>query len=220
MTVYLEEYKLLFVHIPKNGGTSVRRALLSASGFPGIPPCVAAHIYKQREGRVFSGHMPAQKCRSLLGAEKYDSITIFAICRNPWERLASFYHYSKMHKANVYYKIASKLSFTDFTNTICQAKILGVGPEWSKQIYAFMQQGDYISGDQGQSLVSYIARYENLLMDLKKIDHYLLRRIHSLPWLNRSSQPGEHKQYYNNKLTDLVGTAFNRDVRMFNYKPW
>jgi hypothetical protein len=68
-----DEYKFIFIHIPKNGGTSVRR-LIKPHGRP--------------------QHRTALKHRKQF-PKKYKSYSTFAFVRNPWARMVSQYFYKR-----------------------------------------------------------------------------------------------------------------------------
>jgi hypothetical protein len=69
------EPRLLFVHVQKTGGTTIRQLL--ERHLPGVRPFLGTHDH-------------ARWARSALG-NAYASYFSFALVRNPWERLVSWY---------------------------------------------------------------------------------------------------------------------------------
>ena len=63
---------VLFVHVPKTGGTSVARALYGTEG---------------------GGHRTVREVRAALGRQRADALFSFAVVRDPVGRAASAYRY-------------------------------------------------------------------------------------------------------------------------------
>lgn len=75
MFIY-EKNKLIFQHVPKAAGKSIRLYLKDIIGKP---------------NSTGPQHMPLKYCYD----NKYDNYKMFAIIRNPYERLCSFYEFRK-----------------------------------------------------------------------------------------------------------------------------
>lgn len=76
MTLILDNYKLIFIHIPKNAGSSITEALKNFGG---------------SDYGLFE-HAKSEDIKWRLG-KKYDEYTKFAVVRNPWAWIASMYFY-------------------------------------------------------------------------------------------------------------------------------
>ena len=74
------KYKLVFFHLPKNAGVSVRRAI-------GIDK---KHKFPQKCFNVY-----AIDVRYITNDEIYNSYHKFSIVRNPFERMVSLYSFRK-----------------------------------------------------------------------------------------------------------------------------
>jgi hypothetical protein len=72
----LRGQKLLFVHIPRTGGTSVSKALYGGT----------------------IGHLHLSEWENLLRAEQFEQYTSFSIIRNPFDRLLSAYHFLRKRR--------------------------------------------------------------------------------------------------------------------------
>ena len=68
---YSSEHNVLFVHIPKNAGSSIRDEL----------------------GITKSAHYPLSVLQSQMDKETFDNAIKIAVFRNPWERMVSWYRY-------------------------------------------------------------------------------------------------------------------------------
>lgn len=79
----------VFIHIPKNAGTSVRNAL--APLHDGSDAFQKTWIQTHKYGRLYAGHLPASILLELMPEtfEVLNQATIYAIVRNPQERFFS-----------------------------------------------------------------------------------------------------------------------------------
>ncbi|RZJ95558.1 MAG: hypothetical protein EON88_10790 [Brevundimonas sp.] len=71
------ELRLIFIHIPKSGGSSVKRMLRALPGFQPLPQGLWTHS-------------TAAETRRVLGAEVFDRCRRFAVVRHPVPRLLSW----------------------------------------------------------------------------------------------------------------------------------
>lgn len=68
---YSKEHNILFVHIPKNAGSTIRDEL----------------------GITKSAHYPLSVLQSFMDKDTFDNAIKIAVFRNPWERMVSWYRY-------------------------------------------------------------------------------------------------------------------------------
>jgi hypothetical protein len=89
---YIEKHNLLFIHIPKTGGTAIERALgIKSANEP------KKLISKQKEliegVKTVPQHFTPDILRERLGEDVYESSIKFAVVRNPYTRVLSEYFY-------------------------------------------------------------------------------------------------------------------------------
>ena len=107
--IYHPEKNYLFVHIQKTGGTSISEALMKHAGATFVSP---AHL--PLHALEFSSPRPF----------------VFAVVRNPWDRLVSWYEMMKRNKIhNDFSKYllepssnGSAVSFSEFIRRIVTVK--------------------------------------------------------------------------------------------------
>jgi len=179
--------EFVFIHINKTGGSSIEQAL----------------------GCRFE-HKTALEKKAELGKETWKKLFSFAFARNPWDRVASHYHYRVM---------------TDQTEL--GRKTIGFN-EWVKLAYGenapayydkpkmFMPQWHWLIDKKGKLLVDYIGRFENLQIDFAHICLRLNRQA-ELPHLKKSDRGG-YRECYNEESIAIVRQWFAIDIEKFGYE--
>lgn len=192
MATYLDNPKLVFIHIPKNGGTSVTRWL--------------RHHLDARKGDFMHGGMQH------IEPEYYNAKT-FAITRNPWDRMVSLYHFDGVKcKA----KIDKGKGKGDYIN---QYAIYKKGFEyWLKHGLDYTSNWMQYKTTQSAFLPgnpTYLLRFENLKEDWKIIQE--VTKCYKPLQKKNSTVHNHYRTYYNDELKNLVGDIFRADVIRFNY---
>ena len=80
------EYKFIFIHIPKNAGTSIRNSF-DING------------YDKKVVRRRYPHYSCSVIKKYCGDTTWNNFYTFSVVRNPYDRMVSYYHY---HKSNQY----------------------------------------------------------------------------------------------------------------------
>ena len=152
-----EKHKFIFVHINKTAGSSMVRALHP----------IAAPYWKRKINKMFKKvgihnkyfdchpfpiHATAQQIVNEMGLEVFKSYFSFAIVRNPWDRLVSAYTYALKYPMTPKHKFVNELgSFEKYIKWQCgNNNIL---------------QKDFICSVDGELLVDFVGRFENLEED-------------------------------------------------------
>jgi hypothetical protein len=196
-----KDINLLFIHIPKNAGTWVRKMLPGSNG--GHDHLSLIEIRK---------HYPelVQKC------------TTFAIVRNPWERVVSMYNFhfntNKMdikgwgvYGLNILKKHNVK-TFEDFVRLLFDHRdnIRGLGEiVWEKQMY-------FITDEKNKVIVDKIIRIENLHNEIIELfeEHCIKKK---LPKKINVSQSKPYQSYYTQDTKHLVELTYAEDIAFTGY---
>jgi len=203
------KHKFIFIHVPKNAGTSVQNALLNYSNYAcRFQNTQLMYYFKKLVGNnyyltTFGKHIPVSDLKSIIG-KKWDNYRSFAVCRNPYDRLVSRYHYFK-HVDGSYENRKFK-SFSSFKEHVMSLN----DKTWNDL------QTWYISSD-GKIGVDHLLRFESLEDDWKKLLKDLNMPPIELFTKNRSPRATNHMEYYDQEILDKVNQLFKYDFEMLGY---
>lgn len=192
-----DNLKLIFVHIPKNAGTSV---------------------IKSKVGDFYMiGHDSISQIKN-KEPKKWEEYFKFAIVRNPWDRIISNYEYSKMEKSywhqtsypnatHVDYHTLKDKTFDECVNMLYQDRSSLRHQGWKPQYI-------WISDDEKNLLVDKVFYYETL-----NTDEEFKKLIPDLERLNFSLRKSEnYKDYYTEDLVRKVSEIYEYDINLFKFK--
>jgi chondroitin 4-sulfotransferase 11 len=204
--------RFVFVHVPKAAGWSMNEMLLKAS--PG-----SVHRY-----------MHCRLCdlvaRGLLEVEKYRAYFKFAIVRNPYDWLVSFYSFVR-NRRHPYNRILATQTFDEFVRWIAEMRVHpSAGVRYQDGFYDMefnptLQYGQYwfISNEDGAELdVEMVLRFERLQNDVRVVMERIgLADGYAVPQLNKSRHDPYRNYYPNTETKDLVYALFRKDFDWFDY---
>lgn len=204
------EYKCIFVHIEKTGGTSIETAFDQTN------------IFKE-----YTKHLTAIGSKELY--LNFDEYFKFGFVRNPWDLIVSIHSFFKYKpedfKRITKWKLLGGVAPTDVKQTRyvdrkgyddflknTKAEYLGWG-------YWFMthNQLDILSDKNGNLLVDYIGRFETLQKDFDYICDRIGKEKIILPHVYKTDHV-HYTEYYDDELMNIVGEKFKRDIDFFGYK--
>lgn len=177
--------KFIFIHIVKTAGTSISKIV----------------------GEV--EHRTAQEIIEIIGKKKFRKLYSFAFVRNPWDRMLSIYKYRTKHNIN-----AMGESPIDFNSWIVEVLELK-NPKYYDVPKFFANQFDWISGEDGRPVVSYIGKFESLNDDFEKIKAVL--SINESLGHHNATYKTEYQDLYNSRSRELVSQHFEKDINFFGY---
>jgi hypothetical protein len=190
--------KIVFVHIPKNAGTSI---ITSKE--------LSFDVIEHRCALSYKINNP----------DYWQEYTTVAIVRNPWDRFVSCYEYARMKNSYWHsndkqeksafgphedFNIASNLNFTDFTIKFITKQLTLSHPGWTSQ-------HRWVCGDNFKIIVDKIFRFEEIETNLefKKI-------FGNIKKLNKSLR-SNYKDYYNEETREIIREVYKKDIEIFNY---
>ena len=186
--------KCIFIHIPRNAGTSI------------------LHMLGDNEGRLHRSYFDY-----LLSDDKrFKNYFKFAIVRNPYDRIVSVYEYLKNggNKSHDLYfsEIIEKESgsFNWFINEFIDEyrihEVLLLKPQ-----YLFLYDYKY------ELQVDYVGKFECLERDILYICQKIKLPYKKIPKLNQSKKHSWQKYYEYNQTIEKVDRLYKKDFEFFGY---
>ncbi len=190
-TVYALRYRyfdnFIFIHINKTGGSSIEKAL-----------------------KLPFEHLTALEKIEEVGREKWEQKYTFAVVRNPWDKVVSHYHYRVQTNQT---DLATKpVEFRDWVR-LAYAKN---DPMYYDNPKMFMPQFDWIADQDGQILVDYVCRLEDIDEDFRAVCCRIGKTVR-LPHV-KTSERGQYREYYDQETIEIVANCFERDIDSFGYR--
>lgn len=211
------KYKCIFVHIPKTAGQSIEHVFLNLLGlsWEEREPLLLKFNYDKNLGPPRLAHLKAQEYLkyNYISQSMFDSYFKFSFVRNPWSRIVSFYNYRR------YYQL---FSFKHFVTKRLKNKIL------EKDYWFIGPQHEFIMNHNGDIIVDYIGRFENLKDDFNVICNALGLKDVKLPHVNKAREVSliqkfvkkskkHYSEYYDRETKEIVENAYKKDIQIFNY---
>ncbi len=229
------DYKFIFIHIGKTGGTSIERTLCEYLD-------VDFETTKKSPDGEWWKHIWAKDMRKRVGEKLWDDYFTFAMIRNPFDMILSLYsmytqypEYTnpKLHP-DLYHPWNQYSSFEDFIRCMGsqshqpdklwrhQLNKLGVKSQMNVWNSLENLQTSYLTENwkgqdgRGSILVDYVGRFENIDEDF----HYICDHL-GLPQLDLT-MTGEtkHKSFYGiyeDDTEEIVRKHFKMDIERFGY---
>jgi len=199
--------KLIFIHIPKNAGTSIAKTV----GF---------WVKVPMAGHGSTNHFPDNHPRALRIEKRNPDFIRFAVCRNPYDRALSLFRYFQ-DKTRV--NRGKNMGIRLFRSMMC---LLSDDPNYFWQninikplvdtntIIHFRPQTWFINREDTR-----ILRYENLQADFADLIRDSGRPPMELKYLNRSKTPheGPWSDFLNERTKRVIRRVYRKDFEHFEY---
>lgn len=150
----------------------------------------------------FPQHASATYVRELVDEEIFNKYYKFTFVRNPWDWQVSLYHYMLQSKRHHQHKLIKKMTFEQYI-------------DWRVTHDLKLQSARFTDSD-GNSLVDFVGRFENLKEEFAKVCEVLSIEFR-LPHKNRSNHRA-YRDYYNERTRQLVQEGFAKDIALFDYE--
>jgi hypothetical protein len=193
------EYKFIFVHINKTGGTSIERVFCANDAELDIPE-------KHATIRRFSKLHP----------KEFQSYFKFSFVRNPFDWLVSRYFWSKDLIFKCYSKVTGPqidYSFEEFIDRVANDRPWCEPAAWS--LTAVRPQLDRLTID-GKLAVDFVGKYEQLQTDFDKICEQCQIPKVILPHYFKTKRE-HYSSYYTGELIEKVVAKYACDFDTFGY---
>ena len=192
--------KFIFVHINKNGGTSIEKVLrkFSREDNETFHKHEMMHNIPETDGLSFTNQ------DNILNQLNHgiDNYFKFTFVRNPWDRCVSNYFFNKKKYPDSDH---AKMNFEDYLDDL--------DSHWTTSY----NQIDWLLDDSGKNCMDFIGRFENFQEDFKKVCITLGIKNYKLPHVNKSPHR-DYRTYYDEDALNKVKRFYKRDVEYFHYE--
>lgn len=206
----------IFFHVAKVAGLSLREALSPYTMEP--DKFKIRRPVKMVDGKINPlyviwdstlTHATALSTQKELGDSIFQSYFKFAFVRNPWDWHVSMYHFILKETAHIQHQRVKAMSgFNAYVRWVISEK-----KPFARGATRF--QKDMLCNEQGEIIVDFVGRFENLADDFAYICAYLdLQAV--MPYLNKSKHRA-YQSYYDTETYDLVAEHFKDDIALFGY---
>lgn len=194
-----DSLQLIFMHIPKTGGSSVSYHL---KGISSDKVCLAesrlgidtgVSVNDPETGKNVK-HISINKL--IKQNPKYKDYYKFTIVRNPYDRVMSYYFWYKGTRR--FRRGFERDNFKLFVKRLSDFQFKYITDPVTEEL-----------------LVDKIVKYENLVEGLSSIPKLSKFNFSNLPRLNVSRN---NSSYYDKELKELVYNKFRKDFELFGYK--
>lgn len=212
--------KVLFIHIPKAAGTTVRRSTVLAGKIKSVNKRMlksreyTSQLYKTM--RKIGDHHGVEHARFVdLNLEAQLMKRKFAVIRNPWDRVVSRYFFAKQVIEIEKKYGPNKHKISSFEEFLEERFEWGNQPfMWHRAIRGWFPCADYVTDAKGSIKVD-ILRLENLNVELcNYFDIKVMDRRRNVT----SARAGiDKREIYNDRTIQIVADWFAKDVEYFGY---
>lgn len=185
------EKKILFIHIPKTGGSSVASALIGKpTGHP--------YLYE-----------------FFLSNKNYTKDFFkFCVVRNPYDRLVSAYSYIVLGDSPQKYKdIFNECNIRSFSDLVMALDNWKTRRILQNQIVHLRTQLEMI--EHTAIKLDKVYKFEDFQYIEKDMNNRYVQNIH-IQKLNPSPR-SDYKGYYDNNAVEIIKRVYGRDLEAFNY---
>lgn len=204
--------KVMFIHIPKNGGTSIGPTIgyekrkhfeLNLDG--------SGTIEDLENAKKTLQHRDAKELYTIVGKRNWEQSFRFSFVRNPWDRMYSWYKYKV--SINHHQMKSNPINFNSWIEAVCSRQTL---PYYhSKKIY--QPQFNWLSLNDTDLALDFVGKFEDLDKDFQHIAN-LIGLSPVLPHYNKAKVETDYRAVYNQRSVDLVSEFYKKDVEYWNYE--
>jgi len=201
--------KIIFVHIPKTGGSSIEkclknvfdeRILMEKKRAVGEQTKVLGEIknlYKNSHNSL--KHSTIMELKNHYSDEDFNEFHKFAVIRNPWDRLLSLYSWPDKTKYN-------KKSFLKYFKGVKEVDAYKKRALWTINKFVCDEKGDI--------MVDTLLDFENLNNDFMKLNSKLGLTEDTLPHINRTKVKS-FREVMDEETIEIVRRYYKKEIDKF-----
>jgi hypothetical protein len=218
------ENKIIFIHIPKNAGESIEKALgiygnqeeTESSSL--LSKMLGKHEEKRRDtfwgivdNRVALQHLTAMQLKEAVSDDPlWDSFFKFAVVRNPWTKAVSEY--------NWYLRYGPHLSFKEWVFTL-ETRLLINGSINILEFGHNKKQCEFVLDSNGALMLDRVLKFENLKSDFDEIcrqNQWDVCLSHTKD-TSSTSEIADFRALFDTQSIEEIERIYKDDIELFNY---
>lgn len=208
MAIIRKKYPpFVFIHIPKNAGTSVSSILLKNGG-------------EHYDKHIYGKHNSAQEVKASY--DLYDNSFSFTFVRNPFARMVSYYYFFKNRVNILMNKGGGKNVSVDHFNNgfdhwlLTTELYLWYDDPQTSIPYQKRPQTSWINNSKNQPIANFVGKVENIDADFRTVCDKI--NINSFKLSNKNKSNHDHyKKIYSQESRKFIEYYFKDDLETFNY---
>ena len=192
------DLKVVFLHIPRTGGTTVEKILGLYEPWPAVRVDWLRGPYDRNGESVQLQHLPLAELSKVAG-EDFTDWYKFAFVRNPWDRLVSAFSFMKGPKAG----------FPQFVERV--QSVVATGDRIAGKNCHLRPQTDYALDE-----LDFLGRFETFERDLTRVLEEIGVPPGDIPHAHKTKRE-HYSQYYDETTRRRVADIYARDIEMLEY---
>jgi hypothetical protein len=199
----VDDLNCIFVHIPKCAGISIE-SFFRKSG--------SLYMEWDEVNKIWMQHATASQIKDLY-CQKYEDYFSFTFVRNPWCRTLSDYFWMKRNlnlEDSFKNYLLLKGNFDTQRLRYPHLNKKGRGDH-------VIPQCDFILNSNGEQMVDFIGKLENLEEDFNTICDKIGIPRKQLPHKNKTKHK-HYTEYYDDETKQIVAEKYAKDIKYFGYK--
>lgn len=205
-----DSHNFVFIHIPKTAGTSIERCFIENNLINTGKKCLQGRIDSNelktsKYSNAFWHHLNCSEVKKIIGQNNWSNYFKFTIVRNPWDRAVSFYSYMKENTKN-----PNSLSFgKSYPETF---------DNWVRQLNLPSDQQSKIVDNNGELMVDFVGRFENLGKDFQLILSKIKASQLKLKHFKKTNRQNYHQYYKSDEIVQIIADKYKKDIDLFEYE--
>lgn len=215
-----KDKKVLFVHIPKTGGSTIEKFFDMTNKTNRADYDLLFGVDTRRKNVNYDIALQHLTFNEIKNNHKIkvNNYFSFSLVRNPWDKVISAYlnHFIKLkpdfnnflswvEKSVEYEKDHDHFTYQDKRNKILTNT-------------HFKEQYKFIYNDDNQIMVDYLGRFEYWNESFKKICELAKVEYREPEIYNKNNNRKHYSEYYNKKQADLIKKIYKKDIELFGYE--
>ncbi len=197
--------RLLFIHIPKTGGTSI----LTLLGLWKKERSPSLETLFGDFGPADLQHLTLAQTEQFLTPQEFTLCFKFAFVRNPWDRAVSAAFWRTRFKEE---GVRDLRDYIDWAERVNRAS----APLNRSTVHA-LPQSAFLTAADGRTTVDRIGRFENFEQDAKEILARFVNIPPALPHKLQCIERREYRDHYTGDLADRTALLYAEDIGRFAY---